>query len=74
MYQDRFFELMLMGILWGLICGVGPLIYGIKHKKEALGIISLIACGMAGAIFGVFLAVPLALIMFAIMTSIDPKA
>ena len=62
-------DLAVLGALWGALCGVGPLIYAVKQKKELLGVLSLMLCMVAGVAVGVFLAVPVAGIMFAVIAS-----
>ena len=61
----------IVGMGFGFICGVGPLVYGMKRKKEGMALASLVLCGVAGAIYGLFLAVPVAGIMFAVMSDAD---
>lgn len=68
------FDMAVMGMMWGFLCGIAPLIYGVKNNKDTLGLVSLVLCAFSGAIFGVFLALPIAAIMFAIMSSTKPKS
>lgn len=73
MFEDRVMQYAIVGTLWGFLCGVGPLIYGVKHKKELLGVIGMFSCAASGAFLGVFLAVPVALIFFAVIVVVDSE-
>jgi hypothetical protein len=47
-------------IVVGILCGLGPLIYGIRKGKVGLAIGGLLTCIVAGFILGIILAAPTA--------------
>lgn len=61
----------LIGMLMGLVCGIAPLILSLKKGKEGLAVAGLIFCALSGAILGVILALPVALILCAVALSLD---
>ena len=44
----------------GVICGLWPLIKGLKNDQKKLGIWGMISCSVGGKILGVILALPIA--------------
>jgi len=55
------------GLVAGALCGTLPLVIGLKRKCQGLAIGGFIACVIGGAILGLLLAVPLALIFTTII-------
>lgn len=61
----------IIGMLMGLFCGMAPMIFAIKKHREGLAIASVIACGAAGAVLGLILALPTAAILCVIVGTLD---
>lgn len=69
-----FIEFFFFGACAGLLCGMAPFIVARNRGKPDLGTTSLVVCGISGAMLGLLLAVPAALIMLAIaMSSNDSR-
>jgi hypothetical protein len=64
----------LMGMLMGIICGMIPLILGLKKQREGLAIASVVICALSGAFLGLLLAAPASAILSVIIGTMDaPK-
>lgn len=67
MGESALVQYAVMGVLWGVVCGIGPLVYAVRRGREGMAVVSVCLCAAAGAVFGVFLALPVALAMFAVL-------
>jgi len=52
----------LLGLLFGLLLGLAPLVAGFRHDRPRDGVIALGLCALSGAAAGVFLAAPVAIL------------
>ena len=52
----------LFGFIAGVVCGLAPLIFGAMRGRIALGVGGFVACAAAGAVLGLLLAVPVAIV------------
>lgn len=50
------------GLIAGLVCGLLPLISGLVKGRRELGIIGFVACAVSGAVLGLLLAIPVAIV------------
>lgn len=66
-------ELLIYGMLFGMLIGIVPAIYGATKKKPSIGILGFIACAFFGAIGGLLLAVPFAAIFVGIIAKGQKK-
>jgi hypothetical protein len=67
-------DFLFFGAAAGLLCGMAPFIVARNRGRPEFATTSLVVCGIAGALFGILLAGPAALIMLAIaMSSNDPR-
>ncbi len=64
--MDNVVTLAVFGMFWGILCGIGPMVIAINRKQEALGFLSLAACAASGAVLGLLLAIPVALVLSAV--------
>jgi hypothetical protein len=55
----------LVGLVVGVASGLAPLILGILRRRRGLGISGLLVCALAGALGGLLVAVPLAILFSA---------
>ena len=58
----NFIGVIIGGLVMGAICGLGPLISGTRRGFRSEGITGFIVCIVCGAILGILLAGPVALI------------
>jgi hypothetical protein len=63
----------IIGCLFGMLVGIAPAIFGAIKKKVSIGIIGFFVCGIAGAILGLILAVPVAAIFIGIIAKEEKK-
>jgi len=67
-----------VGLIAGAVCGLLPLIVGLTRKQVGLGVGGFVSCVIAGAVLGLLLAAPVAVIftviMFAVKRSPTPTA
>ena len=52
----------LFGFIAGVVCGLAPPIFGAMRARMALGVGGFVACAAAGAVLGLLLAVPVAIV------------
>ncbi len=69
--SDEVVQLAIMGMFFGVLCSIAPLVIAVSKGKAWLAVTSFVLCAIAGAILGVFLAGPLALILCAIAVTLD---
>ena len=69
--MDEVIQNALVGMLMGLFCGMAPMILALKKSREGLAIASVVACGAAGAVLGLILALPAAAILSVIVGTLD---
>lgn len=60
-------DFLFFGAIAGIFCGMAPFLVARKRGRNDFATLSLIACGIAGALMGVILAGPLALILLAVL-------
>lgn len=53
-------EAMIYGIIAGALVGLIPFFIGKNKNQEKLGLYSLLACALSGAVLGLLLAIPVA--------------
>jgi hypothetical protein len=63
----------ILGTLIGILLGIIPLVVGVKKEKLSLGIGGFFASALSGAILGLILAVPIAII-FTVLATLKSKA
>ena len=67
-------EFFFFGACAGVLCGMAPFIVARNKGKPDLALTALIICAISGAMLGLLLAVPAALIMLAVaMSSNDSR-
>jgi len=71
--SDEVVQLAIGGMFFGVLCSIAPLVIAVTKGKAWLAITSLVLCAIAGAILGVFLAGPLALILCAVGVTLDSE-
>lgn len=52
----------LIGLIAGLVCGLIPLGSGFYKDRVSLGVIGFVASAIAGAVLGLLLAIPVAIV------------
>lgn len=60
--MEKFLIYAISGGVFGLLAGLVPLFFGIRKNQRDMGIIALIICGISGILFGLILAVPIAIL------------
>lgn len=66
--QDLIFYAVLLNTAIGFILGLFPLVFGIKRGRARFGALGMVASVVGGAILGVILSVPVALIFTWLVT------
>ena len=61
------------GFLIGALCGLVPLIVGLRKNKATLGTVGFVACIFGGIVFGIVLAAPIAIVFTVILCVAAPK-
>jgi hypothetical protein len=56
-------------VIIGLICGLVPLIFGLKKGQQTMAIIAMFACVISGAFLGALLAIPVAAVFTIVIWS-----
>lgn len=73
--EAKFGTLLVAGLLAGLLCGLVPLIYGLRQDRSQLALLGLGASAVAGLVLGLILAIPVAgIFAFLIYRSTHPRA
>ena len=63
------------GLAIGALCGILPLVIGLKRNKRSLAIVSMATCIVGGLILGIFLALPVSIVWTVILLSLKaPQA
>jgi hypothetical protein len=60
------------GLVAGILCGLVPLALGVWKDRAALGVVGLVVTAGCGALLGILLAIPVA-IVFALAIVLIPR-
>jgi hypothetical protein len=66
-------RLALIGLVAGIVCGLIPLAAGLIKHRIALGVIGLVVCAACGAILGILLALPVAIVFTLAIVLMRPE-
>jgi MFS family permease len=61
------------GFVVGALCGLLPLLVGLKKQRRGLALAGWISCVVAGLILGLLLAIPVALVFTVVILFLKPR-
>lgn len=71
--QEAAKNALIWGVIIGLVVGLIPLIFAVTRQRTDIGVGSFLLCVVTGFIGGIFLAIPMAVVMLVVIASKTAK-